>query len=55
MTSSIGDRVTVKCGVQLWDGIHVGNDVFIGPNATFTKRQVSTQRSSSFLLPQKLE
>jgi acetyltransferase-like isoleucine patch superfamily enzyme len=32
----IGDRVTVKCGVQLWDGMRVGNDVFIGPNATFT-------------------
>ena len=32
----IGDRVTVKCGVQLWDGTRLGNDVFIGPNATFT-------------------
>lgn len=32
----IGDRVTVKCGVQLWDGLHVEDDVFIGPNATFT-------------------
>src|SRR6266446_9346022 len=32
----IGDRVTVKCGVQLWDGIDVEDDVFIGPNATFT-------------------
>jgi UDP-2-acetamido-3-amino-2,3-dideoxy-glucuronate N-acetyltransferase len=32
----IGDRVTVKCGVQLWDGVQVENDVFIGPNATFT-------------------
>lgn len=32
----IGDRVTVKCGVQLWEGVEVGNDVFIGPNATFT-------------------
>lgn len=32
----IGDRVTVKCGVQLWDGITVEDDVFIGPNATFT-------------------
>lgn len=32
----IGDNVTVKCGVQLWDGLRVGNDVFIGPNATFT-------------------
>ncbi len=32
----IGDRVTIKCGVQLWDGITVEDDVFIGPNATFT-------------------
>lgn len=32
----IGDRVTVKCGVQLWDGLSVEDDVFIGPNATFT-------------------
>lgn len=32
----IGDRVTVKSGVQLWDGLRIGNDVFIGPNATFT-------------------
>ena len=31
----IGDNVTVKCGVQLWDGLRVGNNVFIGPNATF--------------------
>ncbi|NOS88717.1 MAG: isomerase [Methylococcaceae bacterium] len=33
---TIGDRVTVKCGVQLWDGITLEDDVFIGPNATFT-------------------
>lgn len=32
----IGDRVTVKSGVQLWDGIQIADDVFIGPNATFT-------------------
>jgi acetyltransferase-like isoleucine patch superfamily enzyme/dTDP-4-dehydrorhamnose 3,5-epimerase-like enzyme len=32
----IGDRVTVKCGVQLWNGLRVEDDVFIGPNATFT-------------------
>lgn len=32
----LGDRVTVKNGVQLWDGLRVGDDVFIGPNATFT-------------------
>src|SRR3954470_17738230 len=32
----IGDRVTIKCGVQLWDGLRVADDVFIGPNATFS-------------------
>ena len=32
----VGNRVTVKCGVQLWDGLRIGDDVFIGPNATFT-------------------
>ncbi len=32
----IGDRVTIKCGVQLWDGLRIEDDVFIGSNATFT-------------------
>ena len=32
----VGDRVTVKSGVQLWDGVRLADDVFIGPNATFT-------------------
>jgi acetyltransferase-like isoleucine patch superfamily enzyme len=32
----IGDRVTIKSGVQLWDGMRIDDDVFIGPNATFT-------------------
>jgi UDP-2-acetamido-3-amino-2,3-dideoxy-glucuronate N-acetyltransferase len=32
----IGDRVTVKCGVQIWDGITIEDDVFVGPNVAFT-------------------
>jgi UDP-2-acetamido-3-amino-2,3-dideoxy-glucuronate N-acetyltransferase len=32
----IGNRVTLKCGVQIWDGLRLEDDVFIGPNATFT-------------------
>ena len=32
----IGDNVTIKCGVQIWDGVSIENDVFIGPNVTFT-------------------
>lgn len=32
----IGNRVTIKCGVQVWDGVTLEDDVFVGPNATFT-------------------
>jgi acetyltransferase-like isoleucine patch superfamily enzyme len=32
----IGNRVTLKCGVYLWDGLILEDDVFVGPNATFT-------------------
>lgn len=32
----LGDRVTVKSGVQIWDGTRIEDDVFIGPNVTFT-------------------
>jgi UDP-2-acetamido-3-amino-2,3-dideoxy-glucuronate N-acetyltransferase len=32
----IGDRVTIKSGVQLWRGIRIEDDVFVGPNVTFT-------------------
>ena len=42
----IGNNVTIKCGVQLWDGITIEDDVFIGPNATFTND--STPRSRVF-------
>ena len=31
----IGDKVTVKSGVYLWDGLRIEDHVFIGPNATF--------------------
>jgi acetyltransferase-like isoleucine patch superfamily enzyme len=32
----MGDRVTLKCGVWLWNGLTVEDDVFVGPNVTFT-------------------
>jgi hypothetical protein len=32
----IGVNVTVKSGVQLWDGVRIEDNVFIGPNVTFT-------------------
>jgi len=48
----IGDRVTIKSGVQLWDGLRVGDDVFIGPNASFTNDRFprSRQKPEKFLL-----
>jgi len=48
----IGNRVTIKSGVQLWDGLRVADDVFIGPNATFTndKNPRSKQLPQSFLV-----
>lgn len=32
----VGDRVTLKSGVQLWRGVELEDNVFVGPNATFT-------------------
>ncbi len=32
----LGNRVTVKCGVYLWDGVTAEDDVFIDPTAVFT-------------------
>src|SRR3982750_833156 len=46
----IGDRVTIKCGVQVWDGVRLEADVFVGPNATFTNDNFprSKQRPAQF-------
>jgi UDP-2-acetamido-3-amino-2,3-dideoxy-glucuronate N-acetyltransferase len=43
----VGDRVTIKCGVQLWDGTRLEDDVFVGPNATFTNDRMP--RSKMYL------
>jgi acetyltransferase-like isoleucine patch superfamily enzyme len=43
----VGDRVTIKCGVQLWDGVTLEDDVFVGPNATFTNDHMP--RSKNYL------
>ena len=32
----IGNNVTIKAGVYLWDGIEIEDNVFIGPNVVFT-------------------
>ena len=47
----VGDRVTIKSGVQLWDGLRVHDDAFVGPNVSFTndKHPRSRQRPGTFL------
>nr|WP_314444346.1 acyltransferase [uncultured Sphingomonas sp.] len=46
----IGNRVTLKSGVYVWDGITLEDDVFCGPNATFTndRHPRSRQRPAQF-------
>lgn len=46
----VGDRVTVKCGVQLWDGTTLEDDVCIGPNVTFTNDKYPRSKNVSFRL-----
>lgn len=41
---TIGNRVTVKSGVQIWDGTTVEDDVFIGPNVTFSNDPMPRSR-----------
>ena len=32
----IGNRCTIKSGVQIWDGIELEDEVFVGANVSFT-------------------
>lgn len=48
----VGDNVTVKCGVQLWDGLRVENNVYIGPNVTFTNDKYPKSKNTNWKLLQ---
>lgn len=50
----IGNNVTIKPGVQLWDGIVIENDVFVGPNVTFTNDKYPKSRNKNFELKRTL-
>lgn len=48
----IGNNVTIKCGVQVWDGITIEDDVFIGANVTFTNDKYPKSKNPDWkLLP----
>jgi acetyltransferase-like isoleucine patch superfamily enzyme len=47
----VGHRVTVKCGVYLWEGTTLEDDVFVGPSVAFTndRRPRSKKYPDDFL------
>jgi len=47
---TIGDNVTVKCGVQIWDGIVLEDDVMIGSNVTFTNDMYPRSKNKDWKL-----
>jgi UDP-2-acetamido-3-amino-2,3-dideoxy-glucuronate N-acetyltransferase len=45
----IGNNVTLKCGVYVWDGIRIEDDVFVGPSVTF----INDKNPRSKIYPEK--
>ena len=50
----IGDRVTIKSGVQIWDGIWLEDEVFVGPNTTFSNDRRPRSGHADFRLERTL-
>jgi acetyltransferase-like isoleucine patch superfamily enzyme len=46
--ATVGNRVTIKNGVQLWSGIVVEDDAFIGPNVTFCNDRYPASGNRAF-------
>lgn len=46
----IGNNVTIKCNVQIWDGITIEDDVFIGQNVTFCNDKHPKSKNKDFVL-----
>ncbi|WP_340153091.1 acyltransferase [uncultured Marivirga sp.] len=44
----IGNRVTIKPGVFIWDGMTIEDDVMIGPNATFTNDKFPKSKNTNY-------
>ena len=44
----IGNNVTIKSGVQVWDGTIIEDNVFLGPNATLTNDLVPRSKNVDY-------
>ena len=51
--TKVGDYVTIKSGVQIWEGITIEDNVFVGPNVTFTNDKYPRRRLSTDFIPEK--
>lgn len=48
--AKVGNNVTIKCGVQIWDGIIIEDNVFIGPNVTFCNDRYPQSKNKDWKL-----
>ena len=46
----VGNNCTIKSGVQLWDGIIIEDNVFIGANVTFTNDRYPRSKNKDWVL-----
>lgn len=46
----IGNNCTIKCGVQIWDGITLEDNVCIGANVTFTNDRYPKAKNPDWVL-----
>jgi len=49
--SSIGERCKLQNNVNVYEGVTIGNDVFVGPNATFTNDKYPRVRGDWEITP----
>lgn len=47
----IGNNATIKCGVQLWDGMRIEDNAFIGSNVAFTNDKYPRSKQAYNQLP----
>ena len=45
-----GDNVTIKSGEQVWDGVELEDNVFVGPNVTFTNDMYPRSKCSDYIM-----
>lgn len=50
----IGNDVTIKPGVQVWDGITLEDSVFVGPNVTFTNDLLPRSKNTDYEMKETL-